>query len=77
MDGRWRGERGENDLPTSLFSRIVIEIGKYDEPNFICAIWILPRIRAVPTPLAKPANLLSIRRVTLHLSAQAADMMVD
>lgn len=48
--------------------------GRYrSEPIFICAECTRPRILAVPTPLAIPANRVSNNRMMPHRSAQLGD----
>ena len=51
----WVSEWVSKQLTTSLFSKIVREIGKKVFPNLIWAKWTLPMIAAVPTPRACPA----------------------
>lgn len=48
-----------------LTSMMVNEQGRWRSANFICALCTRPRIFAVPTPRAIPANRVSIRRMML------------
>jgi len=50
-----------------LTSITVNEHGKCRSASFNCALCTLPRILAVPTPLAIPANRLSTRRMILDV----------
>ena len=54
-----------NNRSTEVPSRTENEHGRWRLPSLICAEWILPRILAVPTPTAIPANLESTNLIIL------------
>ena len=54
-----------NSRSTDVPSRTENEHGRWRFPSLIWAEWILPRILAVPTPTAIPANLESTNLIIL------------
>ena len=57
-----------NSKSTDVPSRTENEHGRWRLPSLIWAEWILPRILAVPTPTAIPANLESTSLMILYIS---------
>jgi hypothetical protein len=59
--------RDENPLARGKrTSRTEKATGRCRSPSLICAEWILPKMLAVPTPCAIPANRVSTKRIMLQ-----------